>query len=169
MQALLRAKPQLIREVDHHGRAPLHYAASLRDLKTMKQLLELDSTVAYVLDKHGYSPLHVAASNGHVHVIREIIRYCPDSAELVDLYGRNALHAAILSEKGNVIRYMLETAETEGLINQPDNDGNRPLHLAAMGRKTWIARYLIWDKRVDQRAKNKNGQTAFDIDPRVRI
>ncbi|XVE50541.1 hypothetical protein DITRI_Ditri01bG0171000 [Diplodiscus trichospermus] len=168
MQALLKAKPQLIKEVDYHGRTSLHYAASLRDLKTAKQLLELDNTVAYILDKHGHSPLHVAASNGHINVVREIIQHCPDSAELLDICGRNALHAAILNGKGNVIRYMLETAETEGLINQPDNDGNTPLHLATVGRKTWIVRYLIWDKRVDQRAKNKNGQTASDIDQSIR-
>ncbi|XVE50531.1 hypothetical protein DITRI_Ditri01bG0169900 [Diplodiscus trichospermus] len=168
MQALLTAKPELIREVDYHGRTSLHYAASLRDLQTVKQLLDLDDTVAYVLDKHGKSPLHLAASNGHVTVVREIIRRCPDSAELLDLGGCNALHAAILKGKGNVIRYMLETTETEGLINQPDNDGNTPLHLATMGRKFWIVRYLIWDKRVDQRAKNKNGQTASDIDHSIR-
>ncbi|KAK6229641.1 hypothetical protein QUC31_001880 [Theobroma cacao] len=168
MQVLLRAKPELIREVDHHGRTCLYYAASLGDNNTVKQLLELDNTVAYVLDKHGHSPLHVAASSGHVNIIKELIRHCPDSAELVDLCGRNALHAAILSGKGNVIRYMLETAETEGLINQPDEDGNTPLHLATMGRKTWIVRYLIWDKRVDRRAKNKKGQTAFDIDHSIR-
>ncbi|XP_022716954.1 protein ACCELERATED CELL DEATH 6-like [Durio zibethinus] len=168
MQALLRAKRQLIREVDHHGRTSLHHAASLGDHKTVKQLLDLDNAVVYILDKHGHSPLYVAASNGHVNVIREIIRQCPDSAELLDLCGRNALHAAILSGKGNVIRYMLETAETEGLINQPDNDGNTPLLLATIGRKIWIVRYLIWDKRVDQRTKNKNGQTAFDLDPSIR-
>ncbi|XVF03980.1 hypothetical protein REPUB_Repub05bG0040900 [Reevesia pubescens] len=168
MQALLRAKSELIREVDHHGRTSLHYAASLRDLRTVKQLLKLDNTVAYVLDKHGHSPLHIAASNGHVNVVKEIIRHCPDSAELLDLCGRNALHAAIFSGKGNVIRYMMETVETEGLINQPDDEGNTPLHLATMGRKSWIVRYLVWDKRVDQRAKNKNGQTAYDIDHSIR-
>ncbi|XVE50532.1 hypothetical protein DITRI_Ditri01bG0170000 [Diplodiscus trichospermus] len=118
---LLKAKPELIREVDYHGRTSLHYAASLSDLKTVKQLLHLDNTVAYV-------------------------------------WTNMATHQFILRL----------AMKTEGLINQPDNDGNTPLHLATMGRKSWIVQYLIWDKRVEQRAKNKNGQTASDIDHSIR-
>ncbi|KAM7470336.1 hypothetical protein LguiA_008519 [Lonicera macranthoides] len=39
---------------------------------------------------------------------------------MVGLSGRNALHATILNGKANVIRYMLDAKEVEGLINQAD-------------------------------------------------
>ncbi|ONI13110.1 hypothetical protein PRUPE_4G203100 [Prunus persica] len=168
MEALLRFKQQLIKEADHQGKTPLYYAASLGDHRTVERLLELDISIAYVLDKQGFSPIHVAASKGHTSVIREIVRHCPDSGELVDPYGWNALHIAIFNGQANVVRYILETAELEGTINQPDFDGNTPLHLATIERKTWILRYLRWDGRVNLRSKNKFGQTAIEIDRSIK-
>ncbi|KAF8410682.1 hypothetical protein HHK36_003215 [Tetracentron sinense] len=153
----------------HHGRTPLHYAASLGDRKMVRRLLQSDAySIAYLLDKDGLSPLHIAAEKGHTGVIKELIQFCPDSGELLDLSGRNALHVAVTSGKVSVVRYALETTELEGLINQSDNDGNTPLHLATTGHRSWMVRYFTWDKRVDQRAMNKNGQTAIDIDESVR-
>lgn len=58
LEGLLRAKPQQITEVDHHGRTPLSYAAYFGDHKAVQKLLELDP---YILDKDGHSPLHIAA------------------------------------------------------------------------------------------------------------
>ncbi|EEF39537.1 ankyrin repeat-containing protein, putative [Ricinus communis] len=89
-------------------------------------------------DKNGHSPLHVAAEKGHTNVIEQIIFYCQDSGELLDLNGKNALHSAIVNGKANAVRH------------------------------TWILRYLMWDRRVNQRAKNKKGQTVFDINKSIR-
>jgi len=112
----------------------------------------------------GFLSLHAAASNGHAKVIKEIVRQCPDAGELVDLKGQNILHVAVLSGRANVVRCILETVEVEGLLNQPDHNGNTPLHLTIMERKSWIAAYLLWDARVDQTARNAKGDTAFDIE-----
>lgn len=168
MEVLLRFKQQLVKETDHQGRTPLHYAASLGDHKTVRRLLEIDTSTAYVPDKEGQSPIHVAAREGRGSVIREIIQHCPDSGELVDPFGRNTLHIAIQGGQVNVVRYILETPDLEGLINQPDVDGNTPLHLATIERKTWILYYLTWDGRVNQRSKNKYGQTASDVDRSIK-
>ncbi|XP_068339667.1 protein ACCELERATED CELL DEATH 6-like isoform X1 [Pyrus communis] len=168
VEVLLRFKQQLVKETDHQGRTPLHYAASLGDHKTVRRLLEIDTSTAYVLDKEGQSPIHVAAREGRGSVIREIIQHCPDSGELVDPFGRNTLHIAIQGGQVNVVRYILETPDLEGLINQPDVDGNTPLHLATIERKTWILYYLTWDGRVNQRSKNKYGQTASDVDRSIK-
>ncbi|KAI6687422.1 hypothetical protein NL676_024250 [Syzygium grande] len=164
VKTLLRAKPELIKEPDHHGRTPLYYAAFSGCHKLVQQLLEPDISSAHLVDRDGLSSLHAAASNGHAKVIKEIIRQCPDAGELVDLKGQNILHVAVLSGKANVVRCILETVELEGLINQPDHNGNTPLHLTIMERRSWIAAYLLWDARVDQTARNTKGETAFDID-----
>ncbi|KAL7216953.1 hypothetical protein ACSBR1_028810 [Camellia fascicularis] len=168
MEALVRAKPELIKEADHHGRTPLYYAASMGDCRTVQRLLQLYTDIVYMSDQDGVSPLHVAAYRGHTNIIKEIIKCCPDSGELLDLRGQNTLHFAVLGGKSSVVRYILETTELKGLINQADNDGNTPLHLATRERKSWIARYLIWDERVDQRPKNNIGQTAIDYEESIR-
>ena len=160
MDVLLKFKRQLVREVDHESRTPLHHAASSGDRKTVQILLEIEISTAYVLDKYGSSPIHIATSKGHASVIKEIIQHCPDAGELTDLNARNALHIAVLCGHAHVVRYILGTKELEGLINQPDIDGNTPLHLAFLERKTWILRYMMIDGRVDRRAKNRIGQTV---------
>ncbi|KAJ6417327.1 hypothetical protein OIU84_003108 [Salix udensis] len=167
-EILLREKPHLITEADHHGRTPLYYAAFLGDCKAVGRLLELDKSIAYLFDKRGHSPLHVAAMYGHANVIKRIIHNCPDSGELLDLNGRSVLHFAVLSGKVNVVRCVLEVAELQCLVNQADNGGNTPLHLAAIERQTRILRWLIWDERVDHRVKNENGHSVFDIDESIR-
>ncbi|CAL5402834.1 unnamed protein product [Camellia sinensis] len=162
IEALVRANPKLIKEADHHGITPLYYAAFMGDHRTVQRLLQLDTDIAYMSNKEGLSPFHVAAYRVHTNIIKEIIRYCPDSGELLDLRGQNNLHIAVLGGKLGVVRHILETTELEGLINQADNDGNTPLHLATIEGKSWIARYLMWDDRVDQRAKKNIGQKSIN-------
>ncbi|XP_030542883.2 ankyrin repeat-containing protein At5g02620-like [Rhodamnia argentea] len=164
VKALLGAKPEPIKEPDHHGGTPLYYAAFSGYHKLVQQSLELDISTAYVVDTDGLSSLHAAASNGHAKVIKEIIRQCPDAGELVDQKGQNILHVAVLSGRANVVRYILDTVELEGQINMPDHNGNTPLHLSIMERRSWIAAYPLWDTRVDRTARNIKGETAFDID-----
>ncbi|KAB5534778.1 hypothetical protein DKX38_017864 [Salix brachista] len=130
-EILLREKPHLITEADHHGRTPLYYAAFLGDCKAVGRLLELDKSIAYVFDKRGHSPLH----------------------------GQPCMVMPIC---------VLEVAELQCLLNQADNGGNTPLHLADIERQTRILRWLIWDERVDHRARNENGQSVFDIDESIR-
>ncbi|CAL5360885.1 unnamed protein product [Camellia sinensis] len=89
MEALVRAKPELIKEADHHGRTPLYYAASMGDHRTVQRLLQLHTDIVYMSDQDGLSPLHVAAYRGHTNIIQEIIQCCPDSGELLDLRGQN--------------------------------------------------------------------------------
>ncbi|BFG29448.1 hypothetical protein CerSpe_157220 [Prunus speciosa] len=170
--------PKLASVENDAGESPLYLAARGGMFEILNQILKSTASSAHggsdgqttlhaaVIEKHfeGHSPIHVAANKGHTSVIREIIRHCPDLGEICDIYGQNALHMAIVGGQANVARYILETPELECLINQPDVNGNTPLHLATMERKTWIVYYLMWDGRVHQSSKNKCGQAAFDID-----
>ncbi|XP_031405832.1 protein ACCELERATED CELL DEATH 6-like [Punica granatum] len=163
VQSLLRVRPELINAMDHEGRNAVHYAASSGEHKMVEKLLEFDFSSAYATDRNGHSPLQAAALLGHTKVISGILRHCPDSGEFLDLKGQNALHLAVLGGKAKVVSRMLEMEELEGLINQPDKNGNTPLHLAAVERNTWIMRYLLWDGRVDRKARNMSGLTALDF------
>ncbi|CAL5423827.1 unnamed protein product [Camellia sinensis] len=58
--------------------------------------------------------------------------------------------------------YVLKTPELEKLINERDEKGNTPLHLAAMHWRPKIVNSLTWDKRVQLELVNDAGLTALD-------
>ncbi|XP_058087969.1 protein ACCELERATED CELL DEATH 6-like [Magnolia sinica] len=163
MMKLLEQKPDLIKQADTYGSTPLHYAAYFGKLTMVHGLLQTDTSIAYLLDNDGYSPIHMAAINNHTDIIQELILRCPDSGELLDRRGRNVLHIAVERDKPNVVEYILKTAELEELINEPDSDGNTPLHVAIINRHLSIVYLLAAHDSVDMRAVNREGLTALDI------
>ncbi|XP_068652738.1 protein ACCELERATED CELL DEATH 6-like [Aristolochia californica] len=160
---LVEALPELVKEADSYGSIPLHYAASMGCLDVVRVLIQPDSSLIYLLNKDGDSPIHMAAKNGHCDVTRELVQLRPDCGELRDGKGRNALHVAVESGKRNVVKYILETPELKNLINEQDDEGNTPLHLAAINRQLRIIYLLFWDEKVDLKLVNNQKQTAVDI------
>ncbi|RWR84858.1 protein ACCELERATED CELL DEATH 6 [Cinnamomum micranthum f. kanehirae] len=148
---------------DKYGNSPLHCAAALGALEMVRILLRSDTSIAYLTDRDNRSPFHAAASNNHVHIIKELLLSCPDSGEVVDDKGWNGLHVAV--ERGNleVVRFILYLNELEELINEPNCEGNTPLHLAIINHHFSILNLFIRDKRVDLNAMNYKGETAMDI------
>jgi ankyrin repeat protein len=75
MEILLEKKPNIIRERDNLGWTPFHYAARGGRAELVRQFLNHDSFVAYVLDNDGESAMHIAAHRGHINAIEEMIKY----------------------------------------------------------------------------------------------
>ncbi|XP_042519927.1 protein ACCELERATED CELL DEATH 6-like [Macadamia integrifolia] len=155
--------PELIKVQDLYGKTALHYATQEKSLKIMDLLLELDASSAYIRDKDGLTPLLVAASIGPPESVRIILDACPGSIESLDNMGRNALHLAVMHSAVKYFSKISRMPEMKAIINEPDNEGNTPLHLATMGHKYLQARALLSTKHVDLTAKNHFGQTALDM------
>ncbi|KAM3345498.1 hypothetical protein P3S68_025207 [Capsicum galapagoense] len=82
---------------------------------------------------------------------------------MLDSNGQNALHVAISNYKTGVVTFLLLNAkESHNLIDEPDNDGNTPLHLLAAS--DWIS---VPDKlrrhASTKMSFNKENQTPVDI------
>ncbi|PQQ05665.1 ankyrin repeat-containing protein [Prunus yedoensis var. nudiflora] len=153
----------IIREVDELGWTPLHYAALGGNLEATKVLLRLDSDTSYILDKSGLSALHVAAYAGCTKIMEEMIGCRPDTFDLLNDKGQTILHAAVLGEQINAVNYILKNPKLAGLINEVDDDGNTPLHLAARQHNRPIIRTLTDDRRVDKTAINEEFSQAADF------
>lgn len=160
---MLEERPALSYKVDATESSALHYAASIGDLKMIQLLLSYDDSAAYLLDKDGLSPIHVAASMGYTDIINELIKNCADAVELTDKRGRNFLHIAIENKRLKVVKYVLENRDLNELLNEPDCDGNTPLHLATDKRNLEAVQLLLADKRIETRSRNYMGLTPLDL------
>ncbi|KAJ0966129.1 hypothetical protein J5N97_027267 [Dioscorea zingiberensis] len=135
---------------DNSHSTPLHYVAADGDENMTRILLEHDPSIAYISDKDGYFPIHVAASMDHVRVIQQIMKQCPDSLELVDHKGRNFFHVAVVNRSLQVVRYVIGRGRgLEKLLNQRDNEGNTPLHLAVRDE---LPKRLVYTLFIPQRS-----------------
>ncbi|CAL9016721.1 unnamed protein product [Prunus brigantina] len=164
VEILVSKNRDLIKEVDAIGWTPLHYAAFTGNVEATQLLTESDSSASYIMDLSSkISALHVAAYAGHTEVMEELIRYQPDTCDLLNSKGQTVLHSAILGGQGKVVKYILRTPNLTGLINEADEDGNTPLHIAVKYKKVEIISILTADHRVDKDAVHKKFSKAIDI------
>ena len=150
---------------DDEGMTPLTYAASIGYLRGVESLLE-KTTIPCVYGEHTpYYPIHIATWKGHIKVVEKFLNEFPDMIELLTDEGQNILHVAAMYGKVEVVTYMLKGHDlnVEMLINNKDQNGNTPLHLATMEGHPRVVWHLTWDKRVDLKALNKEGMRALDI------
>ncbi|KAF8016029.1 hypothetical protein BT93_H1551 [Corymbia citriodora subsp. variegata] len=163
MKEIVKKRADMIREGDALGWTPLHYAAHFGNVNAVRLFLKYDSSAAYIPGKDGESALHIAAFRGRTSVMEEVFRVRPDTCDLLNNKGRTALHAAVLGGQEKAVQFILGLPKLVGLVNEPDEDGNTPLHLAAMYKKYSIIAILAQDSRVDIKATNKKNLTALGI------
>ncbi|PHT82375.1 hypothetical protein T459_15390 [Capsicum annuum] len=130
----------LCEETDKWDWNPLHYAVKQGLRVVVRKMLGWKTSLAYTHAGNGNdwaTSIHIAANEGRVNMMRELLFHCPDSLEMLNSNGQNALHVAILNYKTGVVRFLLNSKESHNLIDEPDNDGNTPLHLLAAS--DWIS------------------------------
>ncbi|GMY21926.1 protein ACCELERATED CELL DEATH 6-like [Fagus crenata] len=159
----MKKNPFTIKQGDDSGWTPLHIAAQMDNEKCVKLLLEYDNSIAYVKNNEGLSVLHIAAKEGNVKVMKELITTSPYIYELLDNRGRTALHAAVESGEHEAVSFFMNRPEFEVLINEQDEEGNTPIHLAAIKGHDKVVSILKEGRGLDLNAKNKDGFTIMDI------
>ncbi|KAI4324023.1 hypothetical protein L6164_023591 [Bauhinia variegata] len=149
---------------DDQGWLPLHYAAYFGYLDGVSKLLDKCTSCTLIkTDKYGLFPIHLASYGGHLEVFKKLLSYCLDPCEMLNEKDQNVLHIAAKRGKYNVVSYILQDSKLENMINQKDEDGNTPLHLAAQFFHARVVQTLTWNKRVDLTTVNKGNKTALDV------
>ena len=151
-------------EKDEFGWIPLHYAAYFGDVKVVELFLDKNISLAYKTDGEGMSAIHISAKKGHVNVVNKLIEKCPDTCELLDSKDRTALHVAM--ENGQeyfVANFLQKNRLFQYLLDEQDNDGNTPFHLAAIKKHYALLMNLAGYMGFASMAMNKEEMSTFDI------
>ncbi|CAL8153839.1 unnamed protein product [Prunus armeniaca] len=162
LKIISNMEANILNSKDEKGRTPLHCAASIGYLEGVR-FLGRRLVDSHRKDHCGNFPIHYASSKGHVDIVKELLRHCPDSKELRNSSDQNILHVAARYGEDNLVKYFLKTVEFQSLINQKDNRGNTPLHLAKMYRHPKVVDLFILDRRINLKVLNDRGMTALGI------
>ncbi|KAL5737774.1 hypothetical protein ACOSP7_030535 [Xanthoceras sorbifolium] len=114
-------------------------------------------------DCNGQTPLHLAAENGQYSVFIKLVNGYPDAIDVLNGKQRSILHLAALNGNVKTVQFILTLPEMEDLMNSIDEDGNTPLHLAAMNFHGKVVDILSKNERVNIRATNYKQLTALTI------
>ncbi|XP_073260137.1 protein ACCELERATED CELL DEATH 6-like [Populus alba] len=165
LQKIEKAKPDLLCLTDKELGNSLHYASSRGFQEGVQFLLQKFLNGAYKRNHEGNYPIHLACKNDSVDVVKEFLKITPFPKEFLNKKGQNILHVAAENGNGNVVRYILRQEKTlvEPLLNEMDEDGNTPLHLATNHGHSVAAFVLVRDKRVDTSIVNNENLTPYDI------
>ncbi|KAL9342597.1 hypothetical protein Peur_065922 [Populus x canadensis] len=165
LEKIAKAKPELLCLTDEELGNSLHYASSICFLEGVRFLLKNFLNGAYKTNSEGNYPIHVACKNESVDLVKEFLDIFPYPKEFLNKKGQNILHVAAENGQGNVVRYILEQYQKIGepLLNEMDEDGNTPLHLAARHGQSTAAFVLVRDKRVENSIVNNENFTPYDV------
>uniref|UniRef100_A0A6N2MFR3 Uncharacterized protein n=1 Tax=Salix viminalis TaxID=40686 RepID=A0A6N2MFR3_SALVM len=170
LKKIEKAKPGLLCLTDDDLGNSLHYTSSIGFLEGVQFLLDKFLNGAYERNSEGNYPIHLACKNDSDDLVKEFLKITPFPKEFLNKKGQNILHVAAESGKGNVVRYILEQDKTlvGSLLNEMDEDGNTPLHLAALQGQSMAAFVLIAKEREQFDSENstpalENQMTTLSI------
>ncbi|KAM3268303.1 hypothetical protein P3S67_031244 [Capsicum chacoense] len=144
IRSLWRWNKPLCEEPDLWGWNSLHYAVKLGMEDVVSDMLAWKKSLVYLpagSENDWTTAIHIAASEGDVNMIKKLLNHCSDC--------RNMLTAKIKT------LFMLP------LVDEPDSDGNTPLHLLSASDNH--VRESIYHPRAKKMSFNKQNQTPLDI------
>ncbi|KAM3236609.1 protein ACCELERATED CELL DEATH 6 isoform X3 [Capsicum annuum] len=164
IRSLWRWNKPLCEEPDLWGWNSLHYAVKLGMEDVVSDMLAWKKSLVYLpagSENDWTTAILIAASEGDVNMIKKLLNHCPDCHDMLNSNSQNALHVSVLNNQDEVVRFLLDSDKCDSLVDEPDSDGNTPLHLlAASGNHV---PELINHPRAKKMSFNKENQTPLDI------
>lgn len=120
-----------INEKNNQGETAAHVAATGGDHYIIQMLLD-NGADTLASDKQGDLPIMRAAKMGNYEAVQVFIAHDEESLFKTGSSGQNAYHCACLIANMELLEHFQELDDENRLISMKDNEGNTPLHCAAM-------------------------------------
>ena len=142
----------------YQGQYPLHSCAGGEKQSTdLCQLLINNGAVVNVYEALAYqTPVMWAARQGYDGILKMLITYGAD-VQIRDAYGRLAIHHGACSDSEDVF---ITLRDVDSDFEAVDNEGNRPLHLAAESNCVHFAKLLLGSGVESSPQNNKADQPS---------
>ncbi|XP_071109961.1 ankyrin repeat domain-containing protein 50-like [Haliotis cracherodii] len=141
------------------GRTPLMTAASGGHRDLFEKLVENGADMS-LKDEDGEDILHIACLGGNVDMVKHILLQTSVDVNSKGQYGRTPIMTA--AAKGH--RKAFDLLRRIGAdVSLADDHGNNILHLACVGNREKMLKYIISLNIIDTNARNKYGLTAAMI------
>lgn len=138
---LLTIDPYMARvRSESDGSLPLHFAASIGNIRVVAILLDYYMEAALTHNTKGKIPLHYAAREGRTEMVRFLLRLVPSCAAVLTKKGKLALHFAAGEGHTEVVRDLLRVYPAGAVL--PSKKGKIAMHFAARWGHMQIARDL---------------------------
>ncbi|XP_047264694.1 ankyrin repeat-containing protein ITN1-like [Capsicum annuum] len=135
---ILESYKKLIYAASPSNRTSLH-AAVIQEHKGLEDvvsdMLGWKKSLVYLpagSENDWMTAIHIAASEGDVNMINKLLNHCPDCWDMLNNNNQNALHVVVLNNQDKVVRFLLDPDKCDNFVDEPDSDGNTPLHLVAV-------------------------------------
>ena len=139
VQGLLQAGADPNTKDSRWGLTALHVAVKCGHLEVVKALIAAEANINQS-GNDGETPLRSAAIHGKVEVVQALLEAGAEPNAKGDCWGLTALHEAVRRGYLEVVKALIAKGAN---INQPDNDGETPLQLAAICNEPEILQALL--------------------------
>ncbi|KAM3379407.1 hypothetical protein P3S68_011821 [Capsicum galapagoense] len=164
VRSLWRWNKPLCEEPDLWGWNSLRYAVKLGFEDIVSDMLGWKKSLVYLPagnENDWTTAIHIAASEGDINMINELLKHCPDCWDMLNSNSQNALHVATLNNQEAVVRFLLNSERCDSFVDEPDSDGNTPLHLLAVSGNH--VPELINHPRAKKMSFSKENKTPLDL------
>ena len=142
---------------------PLHLACNNAHLMFIRTLAAEHKANMNACDTNNHTPLQRAALNGQTEVVDCFIKELNCSADVKGTDGCSLLHLACQQGHLELIQHLVTNYKLDSMIQESDNDGNIPLHYAALDGNSEVATLLISKYHSPVNHQNNKTETPLHL------